>query len=100
MAKKWYVVYRGHVPGVYDEWNHCQKQVNEFLGNSYKGYKSKEVADAMWMDHLHEEEMEEGHRICKTVRKREGNLREGKTFVIVISILLTVFVVLLYLIVL
>ena len=35
---KWYVVYKGWVPGVYDEWEDCQKQVNMFSGNSYRGY--------------------------------------------------------------
>ena len=39
--KKWYVVYKGRVPGVYDEWEDCVKQVNKFKGNSYKGYRTK-----------------------------------------------------------
>ena len=35
---KWYVVYKGCVTRVYDEWEDCQKQVNKFSSNSYKGY--------------------------------------------------------------
>ena len=47
----WYVVYKGRVPGVYDEWADCQKQVNKFSGNNYKGYATREEAVAKWMDH-------------------------------------------------
>jgi ribonuclease HI len=47
-----YVVYNGWVPGVYDEWEDCQKQVNKFSGNSYKGYLTRELAEARWRIHL------------------------------------------------
>ena len=43
--KKWYVVFKGKVPGVYDEWEHCSEQVTKFSGNRYKGYKSREEAE-------------------------------------------------------
>ena len=39
--KKWYVVYKGKVPGVYDQWEDCLKQVNKFKGNIYKGTRAK-----------------------------------------------------------
>jgi viroplasmin and RNaseH domain-containing protein len=52
---KWYVVYKGWVPGVYDEWEDCQKQVNKFSGNSYKGYATREEAVAKWRNHLWKE---------------------------------------------
>ena len=51
---KWYVVYQGRVPGVYDEWEDCLKQVNMFKGNNYKGYKSRDEAEARYMNHLAE----------------------------------------------
>jgi len=50
--KKCYVVYIGEVPGVYDEWQDCQKQVNNFSGNNYKGYKSRTVEEEKWRKHL------------------------------------------------
>jgi ribonuclease HI len=81
--KKWHVVYKGRVPGVYDEWEDCLNQVNKFGGNSYKAYKSKEEAEARYMNHLLGEE-------------RKNN--RMKTF-IVIPILLIVIAFLLYLIV-
>lgn len=51
MAKKCYVVYIGRVPGVYEEWEDCQKQVDKFSGNSYQGYASREVAEEKWRRH-------------------------------------------------
>ena len=54
--KKWYVVYGGRVPGVYDEWDDCLKQVNKFKGNNYKSYKSKAEAEARYLNHLLAEE--------------------------------------------
>jgi hypothetical protein len=50
--KQWYVVYEGRIPGAYDEWGHGLKQVNKFKDNNYKGYKSKEEAEARYMKHL------------------------------------------------
>ena len=48
MAKKCYVVYIGRVPGVYEKWEDCAKQVNTFSGNLYQGYASREVAEEKW----------------------------------------------------
>ena len=52
MATRWYVVYMGRVPGVYEEWEDCHKQVNKFSGNIYKGYATREKAIAKWRNHL------------------------------------------------
>ncbi|KAK1664832.1 hypothetical protein QYE76_052991 [Lolium multiflorum] len=41
-----YVVYKGRVPGVYEEWQDCLEQVHKFSGNSYKGYATREEAVA------------------------------------------------------
>ena len=81
--KKWYVVYEGRVPGVYDEWEDCLKQVNKFKGNNYKGYKSKEEAEARYLNHLLAEE-------------RKNRM---KTNFIVIPVLLTVIAVLYFIVV-
>ena len=83
--KKWYVVYKCKVPGVYDLWEDCLEQVNMFKGNIYKGYKSKEEAEARYINHLLEEE-----------KKRPRN--RIKTF-IVIPIFLIVIAVVMYVIV-
>ena len=47
-----YVVYIGRVPGVYDHWEDCLKQVNKFKGNSYKGYNTRAEAESRWANHL------------------------------------------------
>lgn len=47
----WYVVFEGRVPGVYEKWEDCQKQVNKFSGNCYKGYATRQEAVAMWRNH-------------------------------------------------
>ncbi|KAK1607353.1 hypothetical protein QYE76_031026 [Lolium multiflorum] len=47
-----YVVYKGRVPGVYEEWQDCLEQVHKFSGNSYKGYATREEAVAQWRAHV------------------------------------------------
>ena len=41
-------MYIGRVPGFYDQWKDCLKQVHGFEGNIYKGYKTKKEAEAHW----------------------------------------------------
>jgi len=43
--KKYYVVWEGHEPGIYDNWPEAQRQVKGFEGARYKSFKSKEEAD-------------------------------------------------------
>ena len=81
--KKWYVVYEGRVPRVYDEWEDCLKQVNKFKGNNYKGYKSKEEVEARYLNQLLAEE-------------RKNRM---KTNFIVMPVLLTVIAVLYFIVV-
>jgi viroplasmin and RNaseH domain-containing protein len=49
---RWYMVYSGQVPGVYEEWEDCQAQVTNFSGNCYKGYKTRELAVSKWRRHV------------------------------------------------
>ena len=43
-----YVVYKGKVPGVYDDWEECRRQVHRFSGNSYKGYTTRAGAESRY----------------------------------------------------
>ena len=52
MAQRWYVVYVGRVPGVYEQWQDCHKQVNGFSGNRYKSYMTRAVAEENWRNHI------------------------------------------------
>lgn len=45
MAKrKWYVVWKGHEPGVYATWNECKRQTEGCEGALYKSFDSQEAA--------------------------------------------------------
>jgi len=43
--KKYYVVWEGHNPGIYDNWPEAQRQVKSFEGARFKSFKSREEAD-------------------------------------------------------
>ena len=51
MIERWqcYVMYKGKVPGVYDEWVECQAQVEGVSGASHKGFKSRQEAEASYL---------------------------------------------------
>jgi len=53
-----YVVYKGKIPGVYDNWEECRRQVHRFSGNCYKGYTTREEAEARYVRYLAGERME------------------------------------------
>jgi viroplasmin and RNaseH domain-containing protein len=72
----WYVVFKGRVPGVYEEWADYKKQVHKFSGNCYKGYPTQQEAVAKWSKH-------------------QSNKSKMKTF-IVLSLLLTIIAAVLY----
>lgn len=46
MAKKYYVVWRGHQTGITDNWEKCKKMVEGFTGAKYKGFPSLSEAEA------------------------------------------------------
>lgn len=45
-AAKFYVVWTGHAPGIYTNWDECRKQVEGFEGARYKSYKTQAEAIA------------------------------------------------------
>jgi ribonuclease HI len=45
MKKKFYVVWQGNHPGVYDSWEACLAQVKGFAGAQYKSYKTRDEAE-------------------------------------------------------
>jgi len=44
-GKKFYVVWKGHHPGVYDSWDACRKEVNGVENAQYKSFRSKKEAE-------------------------------------------------------
>ena len=43
---KYYVVWRGRLTGIFDTWEECRKQTEGFEGAQYKGYPTRELAEA------------------------------------------------------
>ncbi len=51
MAKsKYYVVWQGRDPGIYEGWNDCKRQVEGFAGARYKGFSTLAMAQSAWND--------------------------------------------------
>ncbi len=42
--KKYYVVWKGRKPGIYDLWKDCQDQISGFPDAEYKSFKTRELA--------------------------------------------------------
>ena len=61
-----YAVYKGKVPGVYDDWEECQRQVHHFSGNNYKGYITRAEAEARYARYLAGERRERRRNRMKT----------------------------------
>lgn len=51
---KYYVVWRGKQPGIYDNWPDCQAQVLGFAGAAYKSFKTEAEARAAFARPVHE----------------------------------------------
>lgn len=47
MAKKqkYYVVWKGNEPGIYDNWKDCERQIRNFDGAVYKSFFDKDLAE-------------------------------------------------------
>ena len=61
-----YVVYKGKVPEVYDDWEECWRQVHRFSGNSYKGYTTRAEVEARYERYLAGERRERRRNRMKT----------------------------------
>ncbi len=54
MAKKkpkFYVVWSGREPGIYDTWDECQKQISGFSAAKYKSFDSRQLAEKAFGEH-------------------------------------------------
>lgn len=43
--KKFYVVWQGHEPGIYDSWQECQRQIKNFPDAKYKAFPTQAAAE-------------------------------------------------------
>lgn len=49
--KKYYVVWQGHEPGIYDSWAACLQQTKNYPGARFKGFESRAAAEAAFGGH-------------------------------------------------
>jgi len=49
-GKKYYVVWKGHIPGVYDSWDKAKEQVECFEKALYKGFESLPAANKAFVE--------------------------------------------------
>ena len=61
-----YVVYKGKVPKVYEDWEECRRQVHRFSGNNYKGYTTRAEAESRYALYLVGEGRERWRNRMKT----------------------------------
>lgn len=71
MAKKnkFYVVWKGKKPGIYDSWTACKKEIQGVEGARYMGFPTKEEAEAAFRESYEESR--------KTRKKKLGTDREA-----------------------
>lgn len=62
MAKnnKWYVVWQGREPGVYDSWSECQAQIQGYAGAKYKSFPSQTAALRAYEDGYEQYRQQQG----------------------------------------
>ena len=55
MAKqqKYYVVWKGVIPGIYDSWTECQLQIKNYKGAVYKSFPTREEAEVAFNSPAH-----------------------------------------------
>lgn len=58
--KKYYVVFKGYKPGIYNFWNDVEKQIKGFMGAQYKNFKTKADAEVAFNSLLSDSEIKAG----------------------------------------
>ena len=42
--RKFYVVFEGRAPGIYDSWEECKEQIDGFPGANYRAFQDQDEA--------------------------------------------------------
>ena len=69
--QKYYVVWQGHLPGVYTSWTDCQLQIKAYPHALYKSFSSKEKADLAF---------EMGHALYKANEEQAAQIINKEIF--------------------
>lgn len=51
--QKFYVVWKGRTPGIYDSWKACSAQITGFAGAEYKSFKTRTIAEEAYKNDSH-----------------------------------------------
>jgi len=80
-SNKFYIVIKGRVPGIYDTWEDCSKQVFKYTGSHYKSYKTREEAEEAFnsLSENVEEEIKEEVKALKLNTQQQSALDSFKT---------------------
>ena len=73
MASKFYVVFIGNNPGIYDSWDEAQIQVSGFPGAVFKGYESSEEATRAYRNFTGVEDRNELWRLISMSNNEKNN---------------------------
>lgn len=65
-AKKFYVVWEGNNPGIYNSWTECQLQTKGYPGAKYKSFKSLAEAESAYGDNYNDH-YKKGTKASKSV---------------------------------
>ena len=77
---KYYVVFKGHNPGVYDDWEEVKLQTNGFPGALFKGYSSSEEASLAYRNYSGTEDKDELMRLIASNIEEPGQGSENTSF--------------------
>lgn len=78
MARKFYVVWEGRHPGVYEDWADAQEQVENFPGAKYKSFSSQEAAVAAFRKYLAGDGVPLGEILIQASAMREQTADKDK----------------------
>ena len=79
--KKYYTVWKGVNPGVYDSWTDCQLQIKGFKGALYKSFSTREEAEHAFASPAYEFLNPSGRKKSGSIeKKQECNLPEDFNF--------------------
>jgi hypothetical protein len=74
-----YVVYKGRVSRVYEDWEDCRRHVYRFSGNNYKRYNTMAEADGRYARYL------------AVVRREMRRARMKTTFIVMLIVTVSLF---------
>jgi ribonuclease HI len=65
--QKYYVVWKGHHPGIYERWSDCQDQINAYTSPMYMSFDTKEEASLAYRDNPNNYIGKKGKKTAETL---------------------------------